>query len=485
MDNNKSFLRNIVEYSVSTWANFLLGIISVVLMTRLLAPDVYGLVSIFYSAASVTLYAMTLGMDGAYIRFFNEPPANNTRQQLLYKILLISLLVCAFFGSLITIFWGDYFSNYIFGLGGKILTGLFFLYVFCQVILRYLNISYRMSFRVWRYNFQNILINCLSKILVIVAAVYTDNFVYIIALLTIGIAVVLSVYAISQRIEYTPVDSDGNIKWSLSLKNYNEFFRFALFSAPAYIVHYLNTYANQQIIRSTLSAYALGIFSSSGLFGSILVTVRGGFSVFWTAYVYQNYGGDQKRIEKMHDYVVLFSIISVSVLIVFRDAVYLFIGQDYHASKAFFSLLLVMPVFAFISTTTTQGIAIAKKNHIDLIADIASVVVNVILSLVLIPIMELKGAAIANALSGLVLFAINTYYGQKYYKSIADYKKSAMGLLIILAILTIPAIVYDIKLIILGVVLIDVIAYLFYKNEAISVFKMIKAKIPFRKNKQT
>lgn len=478
MENNKSFLRSIIEYSVSTWANFILGIVSVVLMTRLLAPDVFGLVSLFYSAASVALYAMTLGMDGAYIRFFNEPPANNTRQQFLYKILLISLLVCATVGSVITIFWGDRFSGIVFGLGGRILSGLFFVYVFCDVILRYLNISFRMSFRVWRYNFQNILINCLSKVLTIVAAVYTDNFVYIIALLAIGMAVVLLVYTFTQRKEFIPVDGEGNVNMSLSLKNYKEFFKFALFSAPTYIVHYLNTYANQQIIRSTLSAYYLGIFSSSGLFGSILATIRGGFSIFWTAYVYQNYEGDQKRIEKMHDFTVLFSIACIVVLMMLRDAVYLFIGHDFHSSKEFFSLLLIMPVFSFISTTTSQGIAIIKKNHIMLIADAISVVVNVVTSLLLIPVWGLKGAAIANAVSGLVLFGIITYYGQKYYKTIVGYKKSAIGYLLILAILAFPSIVYDIKWIILIEFLFGIVACLIYKNEVHYVLELVKSKMP-------
>ena len=477
MSNNKSFLRNIVEYSISTWANFVIGIVSVVVMTRILAPDVYGLVSIFYSAASVALYAMTLGMDGAYIRFFNEPPKNNTRQQLLYKVLILSLVVCALFGAVITIFFGDEFSNYIFGLGGRILSGFFFVYIFCQVILRFLNISYRMSFRVWQYNFQNIMINCLSKALVIIAAIYTDNFVYIIALLAIGMLSVLMVYSIIQRREFTPIDDDGKLNLSLSSRNYREFFRFALFSAPAYIVHFLNIYANQQIIRLAMSAYALGIFSSSGLFGSILVTARGGFSIFWTAYVYQNYGEDQKRIGKMHDYVVIFSIISVSVLVLFRDIIYLTIGQEYHASKNFFSLLLMMPVLSFIATTTTQGIAIAKKNYIDFIANALSVIVNIGMSFLLIPLWGLKGVALANALSALFLFGVNSFYGQKYYKSILNLWKSFLGLLIIILLLVLPSIVFDIKLIIAGVLVLDLFSYQIYKSDVLVMIKMLKSKI--------
>jgi len=465
MPKKESFLKSILQYSVSTWANFFIGIVSVVLMTRLLSPDLYGLVAIFYSASSVALYALTLGLDGAYIRFYNEPPANDSKQQLLYKIITISVFVCIVTGTAVTILGGDLFSSLVFGIGGKILCGFFFVYVFCQILLRYLNISFRMSFRVWHYNLQNIMINCLSKLLVIIAAFFTDNFVYIAALLSIGLFTVLLLYLFLQRREFIPYNREGKFDRKLSFIGYHEYFRFALFSAPAYVVHYLNIYVNQQIILTMMSAYALGIFSSSGLFGSILVTIRGGFSIFWSAYVFQNYEDDQQRIGKMHDFVMIFAILAVSVVILLRDVIYLFIGQEYHESKIFFSLLLAMPVFSFVAVTTSQGIAISKKNHLDLFADVVSVVFNIIFCLLLIPAFELIGAALANAISAIALFLVSTYFGQKYYKTIFNLKKSIIGFSMLILILLVPSITVNMIYIVISILCINALSIALYRVE--------------------
>ena len=479
MAKGESFFKGIVQYSISTWVNLFLGVFSVMITTRLLTPDVYGLVAMFFSVSSVMLYVLTLGMDGAYIRFYNEPPGNDTKNQLLYKNIVISLLVCVIAGVIVTLVWGDELSGRVFGVASRIITGLLFVYTFIHIILRYLNISFRMSFRVKQYTLQNVLINCLSKILVIIAAIFTDGFIWIIFILTIGMLTVLLVYFYSQRKEYVPYDSDNKLNLSLSLSNYGEYLRFALFSAPTYIVYYLNTYASQQLIRSMISAFSLGIFSSTTMFGALLGAVKGGFSTFWSAYVYQNYKDDHERIGKMHDFVVVLCIAAVSVLVCFRDILYLFIGIDYHSSKAFFSLLLVMPVLSFLLETTDKGIALAKKNHINLATHILAVIVNIVLCYLLIPKYQLMGAAWASAVSAITLFLANTIYGQKYYKTIANYKKSSIGLLILLAILSLPAVVFDIKMIILGVLIIDVFGYLIYKTEVLTVYKMIKSRIPF------
>lgn len=472
MPQQTNFLKGIFQYSISTWANLFLGIISVVITTRLLSPDVYGLIVIFISASSVMLYILTFGLDGAYIRFYNEPPGYDTNTQLLYKNILFSTITCLTVGLCVLIFWGDAFSEKMFGIASRIITGLLFLYTFCQIILRYLNISFRMSFRVKLYNIQNILINGLSKFLIIIAAFFTEGFEWIISILTIGMFTVLIVYFIKQRKEYVPYDLNNKLNLSISIKNYGEYMRFALFSAPSYIVVYLNTYINQQIVLSNLTAYALGVFSSTVLFGNILSAVKGGFSTYWSAYVYQSYKDDNKRIGMMHDYVVAFTIIAVSALICFRDVIYLFIGQDYHSSKQFFSLLLTMPVLSFLLETTDKGIALAKKNHISLLIHCFSVLLNIVLCLLFIPIFQLMGVAWANALSALSLYIGSTFYGQRYYKTILDKRKSMLGTLVILFIVILPSIIYSISNIICGIIILNIVAYFIYKQE----FKTILSK---------
>lgn len=473
MNQHTNLLKGVLQYSISTWVNLFLGMLSVVLTTRLLDPDVYGLVAIFFSSSSVLLYVLTLGLDGAYIRFYNEPPGNDTRTQLLYKNLVISTITCFIIGVSVFVFFGYSFSQLIFDVGIRSITGLLFVYTFCQILLRYLNISFRMSFRVREYNVQNILINCLSKFLIILAAFITDGFVWIIAILTIGMLTVLAIYFYKQKKEFIPYNADNELDLSVSLKGYEDYLKFALFSAPSYIVVYLNQYLNQQLILSLMSAYALGIFSSTVLFGNILSAVKGGFSTFWAAYVYQSYREDKLRIGLMHDYVMAVAIIAVSLLIGFRDVIYLFIGESFRSSKVFFSLLLAMPVFNFLLETTDKGIALVKKNHISLLTHLLAVALNVGLCFLLIPKYQLVGAAWANAISGLVLYFANTYYGQKYYKTILNNKKSLLGFFLLFCIIAIPSFVTKMSWILFAIGLLDVIAFYIYKTEYITLLSKI------------
>ena len=363
----ESILKGVLLYSISTWVNLVLGFLTVTITTRVLLPDVYGQVSIFNSITSVLMYILLLGMDGAYVRYYNELPANDTRSQLLYKNLLYTTLFCLLVGSITVCFLGEEVSKFFFNICSKILVGYIFIYTLCQMALRYLNISFRMSFRITQYNIQNILMNNIFRLLLIVTALFTNNLEYIIAILSLGMLFVLVVYLYVQRKEFIPVNIKGKLDYRVSLHGYNSYFRFALFSAPTYIIFYFNGYMSQQIVMTSLGAYAFGIFSSTNMFSQLLGAMQGGFSTFWSAYVYKNYETEKEKIGLMHNYVLLFVILAVSALVLFRDPIYIFIGSGFHSSKHFFSLILMMPVLNIVSETTSKGIDIAKKNEENLV----------------------------------------------------------------------------------------------------------------------
>lgn len=465
MDKRNSLFRGIINYSISTWVNLVVGFCSVLLTTRLLCPEVYGLVTMFYTITSVLMYIIMLGIDGALIRFYNEPPENNTVNQVIFKSIVLSTLTSILIFSLVFTFASKDFSSILFGIPSRLLTGLVFLYTFCQIIFRYLNISFRMSFRTTKYNVQNILITSLSRLLVIMAAIYTTGFVCIVIILTIGVTSVLFFYLIVQREEIIPIRTDGVLDFSLSLKGYSQFLRYAFFSAPTYIVTYLNLYLGQQIVISTLGAYALGIFASTGAFNQLLAAFRGGFSTYWAAFVFKNYKNEQMKIIQMHNYIVLVSILLSTFMVVFRDVLFLAIGNEFHESKKFFSLLLVLPILTFVMETTDKGISLKNRNEIQLLTHVLSVLTNIFFTILLIKPYGLIGVALANAISGIVLYSMNTFFGQKYYKSITHMSKSIIGIIIILLVLIAPVIFYDVLYILLGVAIINIASFYVFRNE--------------------
>lgn len=472
--NKEGILSGVFKYSIATWINLIMGFLSMILMTRLIPPDIYGQLCIFYSVTNVLMYIIAFGMDGALIRFYNEPPGNNTRQQLLYKNIIYELFICFVLGIISIFIFGNFLSKEIFSIVSKTLIGLVYIQSISMLILRNLNISFRMSFRAKQYTIQNILTTNLSRFCVIIAALLCQDTEFIICILVISTVVLLLPYLYIQRKEFIPYNKQGNIKWSLSTNGYWEYLKFSFYSAPSYIINYLNIYVGQQVIVSTVGAYGLGIYSSTAMFNHILTAIYGGFSTFWSAYVYKNYKNKQEKISEMHNYVVLTAILILSMMIVSRDIIYLFIGEQYHESKNFYSLLMIMPILMFVSETTSKGIAIAKKNHISMIITILGATINVALCIYFSQQWGLRGAAIANAVSALVLYMLNTYFGQRYYKSILSRSMSFVGISCIICLALIAFFIKNILWIIIGVLITDMLACLFFRQQIITIIKNIQ-----------
>ena len=70
----KAFLASVAKFSVSSWANLVFGILSVMITTRIFSPEICGMLNLFNSATGFIIAFCTLGMDGAFPRFFHEPP---------------------------------------------------------------------------------------------------------------------------------------------------------------------------------------------------------------------------------------------------------------------------------------------------------------------------------------------------------------------------------------------------------------------------
>ena len=481
MEGNSSILKSVLGYSISSWANLLLGFLYVIASTRLLLPETYGRLSLFYSVSSVAMYALTMGMDGALIRFYNEPPGDDTTPQLLYKNIVLSTIICLLIFVFAIFFFYDTFSDGVFGFPSRILTGMFLVYTASQILFRYLNISFRMSFKTTKYNVQNILTSGLLKCCIIIAAFFSEDFIFIISFLTIGIVALLILYLYVQRNEYFPINKSGVPDFTIRLKGYGAYMRYAMFSAPSYITSYLNLYLGQQIIISSLGAYSLGIFASVGIFSQILMSIRGGFATFWLAYVFKYSHSQKDKIIRMHDFIVAFAIIGISCLVLFRDFIYLFIGNEFHDSKSFFSVLLIMPILIIIQETTVLGIFLEKRNEFSLLNNIGAIIINIVVSLLLINVIGLLGAAIANAVSGIYLYVSNTLFGQHYYKSIDSKWKSILGTIMIVAILIVP-VIFSFKNAVVFIIVINFFSFSLYKREHIHVVRMIANQIRINKN---
>ncbi len=116
--------------------------------------------------------------------------------------------------------------------------------------------------------------------------------------------------------------------------------------------------------------------------------------------------------------VILFCILGFCIILLASDLLYLLIGENFREQQQILGFLLINPLCITAMETTYYGIAIAKKNHISLINNLVSLLFNCALCYFFTQYWGLTGAVISSAVSGVLLFALNTFWGQKYYRSV-------------------------------------------------------------------
>lgn len=428
-----SIIKNLFGFSISTWVNFVVSTLAVSILTRTFDPAEYAIIALFTTATEFGMSFFSMGMDSACFRFYNSPPNNEPKNLFLGKIIIVcaALITLFFCGSLLLNL--EELSFHLFSRESKILIILLFINLYSSTLFRFFNISYRMEMKTKQYNIQMILTNTIRKISYVLAVFLSPDAETAITIQVIILFATLVFYFIKQRKEIFPsVATLRELRIRTYFKGYGPFLKFSIFSAPNYWLLYANNYLSLFLIGKFCGASEVGIFSTAFYFSTALAVLRGGFGMFWGPYMYNNYKTEQEKIIKVHGLFVLFSAICFSLLLLFKDVLYLIIGSDFAEGKTVMSYVMLSSLLQSFLETTVYGIYIEKKAHIATILLALQLTLNVVLSYILTPIWGIKGAAIAMLFSNVIYFALSTYWGQKYYKSIKSSLLTALSILVLL-----------------------------------------------------
>lgn len=429
MEDKKKAITDILHFSVSTWVNFVLGFLSTFILTRVFMPEVLGTINLFYSTITAFLYIVCLGLNTGFVRFFNETPNGESTALFLFKLLFISIIFALILGIVSYLFFADNLVEFFLDRRGRSLMICIFIGIIDQVIFRFLNLSLRMRMDIRRFNLQAILINIITRLSVLLGAIIDSTSAeWAIYMNTLCMTLLVVYCLIWQRWEWKPAEFD------FSFKGYRTVFLFSIFSVLGSLAISINTLASQLVLKNFIGTYAVGIFTSAAIFSSVLSALQGGFSNYWSAYMYANYKDEDKRewIMEVHDIITLACIIIIALFFSFRSIIYLFIGIEFRASKEFFSLILLYPLLMFASETTQYGLSIKNKAHVITIIAILSLLTNIFIGIVLIPRIGIAGMAWGNAVSGIISYSLLTILGQHNFESIKSKARTTMGVGIII-----------------------------------------------------
>lgn len=424
----KGFIKNMVGFSMSTWIGFVISFFTIPIITRIFDPDAMGKINMFTTMVNLGMTIVLCGLDQAYTRFYYEG-IHKKGNRLIFSYALIVTTLLTVVVAAIAIPFRKQIAMEVVGEAKSIIFVCLVLAVYANAILRLYNLNYRMRQDCIRFSVQSLLIVICTKVAYIVCAGW-DTTYYSAVLFNTGLTFALMIiYCFIQR--EARVSFCGELTYDKKVAT--TMLKFGLPLMPASIIAWLNTSISNLLIKQQLTFSALGVFSSAQSIASLISLIQTGFNMYWTAFVYENYKTEQKKISQVHNYITYIMVLFGLVILFFQDIIFLLLGASYRSSKTFFAFLLIAPICYTISETTGVGIALAQKTHLNIIFILASLLVNAGGCLVLIPKMGALGAAVSAAIAGVVYLIIRSILGEKYYKCVTSYTKSISALLIMFA----------------------------------------------------
>lgn len=467
----KDFVLSIIKYNISYLIVSVINIALIPVLTRVFSTEEYGTLNLFIAASTFMSSLFSFGMINGYTRFFNEPPEGTNEKTLRVKCVAIPVLTTLIVALLLWVVAPEEFLSRTIGVTDISVFPILFVYVILTYIFLFIPVYYRMKMDVKKYTIVQIASSFLTKASVLLVLLVPVTVVSITFFQTFGLLILAVIIAI---LSYRQWKDYLLIAFSKSAPTIRKVYKFSLLSWPTTIMASANQFLTQNAICNVLDKDSLGIYSALSIFSGIIIAVKGGFSTYWSSFIYKYYKNEQEKIQSVHDIIMFMLCILVVLTMCFRDVIFLLVGNEFRGGMSICILVMSYSIFMFASESTLYGIYLSNKPQIVSVVSALSMVVNLVGIYVLVPELGLFGVGISACISGVLHFVINSYYGQKYYKMVKNPFRTFMAVLLIVIVAFANYYITDLWGVILVSIIVIGIACVLYRSlikKSIEIFK--------------
>lgn len=409
---NKLF-KKFIEFAFGNFIVFLLGILSVVIVSRMIEPVQNGKASMFTTFTSLIVLVITMGIDQAYIRYYNDEIEEN-RGVLLRRSVKLPIIVNVSLGMVLLFFYKE-ISNLMISETSFIIVVLSLIHSTISIIGNFALINIRMKQKGKAYS----MLGVSNKVaylflMVLFFCIFKDNYITIILATVLSNLIMVIVAVLYERKDWF---RRGDTSLNTTTK---ELFTYGLPFVFSMAITWVFQSIDKISIRSFSNDYAqIGLYTGAMYIISLLNTVQGAFTTFWTPVAFEKYASnpeDKGFFVNINEIVSLIMLLISVGLIATKDILIILLGQKYEGAQFIFPFLVFMPIMYTVSETTVLGINFKKRTKYHVYIAVFSAIFNVIGNLILVPMYGAKGAAISTGFSYIVFFISRTYYGGKFYR---------------------------------------------------------------------
>lgn len=398
------FIKKLVGFSLGPIIGAFISFITIPITTYFVSPTEFGKASMFMIVQSLAVTFLYFGIDQSYAREYHE---NNDKKKLFQNALLLPLCV-TFILFIVICFYSVKFSIFLFNSPKyQNISVLFGIMLIFSVIERFILLSIRMEERAVEYSIYNIFIKGLILIFTILliflgrkdftTVVYATIFGQI-----IGDLMLSTKYKILFKIDR-------------SFLNLRLIKKMILFGFPLIIaasVNNLLTTSGRFFLRGYSTYSELGIYNAALKISSIITVIQTAFTSFWvpTAYRWNKERKGMKQFNAVGDLLLLAMTVMFFFVLFFKKYIVIILSSNYVSAQYVVGLLAMIPILYTLSEATTLGIAFSGKSYFNILVSLFSLLPNVLLCWLLVPIYGTVGAAIAAAVSYVVFCILRTWF---------------------------------------------------------------------------
>ncbi len=409
--NKKSFFRQIIDIGIGTFITILIGIITTPIITRIVAPNIYGNFALFNTYLTLGLSLICLGLDQSFIRFFYEVKNVDEKIKLLKKCIKVPLIAWVIICTILIILKNT-----------SILIGISNFNVLCFIISLLIVFINRFLLNWLRVNDESRLyasLNCITKLLyvffsIILIKIAQNINQYYILVLANCIAITVPTLIAYLKVHKAVIVNRHRVK--LTYPTYRELLGYGFPLMISTSVFSIFQATDRLSLNYFCTASVVGVYASAQTLMTVFSIIQQSFNIVWGAKAIEKYeeGTDiENYYILVHRIMVVCMFTFGATILLFKNVFVLLLGEKYREASTIIPFLMLNPIMYTISETTNLGIIMKKKSLYQVYVGVTSCIINLMGNFMLIPIMGAKGAAISTGVSYIIFWGLRTFFSQK------------------------------------------------------------------------
>jgi len=424
-DKLKELTKDTAIYGISTMIGRFLNFILVPLYTNIFSPSDYGIIQLIYAYTAILNIVFIYGLDSAYLKFASFKDIGDEKDNFStpYIAVFVTSLLFSFLISINSNAIGETLripSDYTY----LIYVSAVILFLDANVVIPFLKLRLDRKAKTFSlYRVINISVNILLNIYLILILHWGIEAILISNLVASGISLLLILATIVK-----------NFKMKFHSVLFKRLLKFGLPFLPAGFAVMLVQVIDVPILEKLTDLQTVGIYKANYKLGIFMMLFVSMFQFAWQPFFLQNAKepNAKEMFSKILTYFTLVGSVILVVLSLFitdlaqiRIAGFSLIGSEYWAGLHIVPIILLAYLINGMYSVFAAGIYIEEKSlYVPFITG-AGAIVNVFANLLLIPLLNISGAAIATLASYLVMAVGYYFVTQKFYAVKYELKRIA------------------------------------------------------------